>query len=186
METNKAITKITKMCKKARLASLLLFCFCIAAGAALIFAAATAFPDVRTAVKDPDGSVKIYSAAMNLSKYVQSLVLVVLYGAGLEICSNMFAGISENGTPFRNETADALKKISVIMVLSGILPGFIGGVCGLIIYLAAHTSESLRVIISNCAFTVGAVPLFIAIFLFVMTEVFRYGCLLQQESDETL
>ncbi|MBQ1538721.1 MAG: DUF2975 domain-containing protein [Ruminococcus sp.] len=185
METNMAINKITEKCKKARIASLILFCICIAAGAALIVSAVKAFPNVVTSINETDGSITVHTKALSLSRCVSGLVLCVLYGAGLMICSNMFAGISENGTPFRSGTADALKKISVIMLFSSILPGFLGGLTDIIICKAANSGESLRVIAAN-SMTVGIVPLFLAVFLLVMTEIFRYGCLLQQESDETL
>lgn len=186
METNNSINKIVGMCRKARAASLVLFCICLAAGACCIFSTATALPDLKQTVRSSTTATLDTSIFM-IQRCIAMTVLCILYAAGLYICSNMFAGITENGTPFRPATASALKKIALILAMSGVLPSFIGTVVSMIINPTPYTgSQGLRVFLSSSNLSVGIVPLFLALFVYIMAIVFSYGCLLQQESDETL
>ncbi len=183
MNTINSVSKIQSICQKARIGAIVLFCFCIVGVIGFGYSLLAVLRAPAELVQNGD-IVQKTSNAIAICQIIQKTMLFVIYGIALLICSNMFKGICDDQTPFRQRTVMALRNMSLLMVGSAVIPYFMG----FLYYLAAVPKEgfSLRLAIAHSGLQVAAVPLFLAVFLFVMTAVFKYGCILQQESDETL
>ena len=187
MDTNTTVKQLADLCKKGRIAAIVMFIFSLAAAAGFGISLVMTLSGVTDHPQtDGSGSVMIVSSVGAAARSLASLLKCLLYCAALLICANMFAGIIENQTPFRDITAAALKKTALLVFISAIVPSFLGCVMYLIFTPVPLVSLSMRELVAQSGLTVSLTPLFLSVFLFVMTAVFRYGCLLQQESDETL
>lgn len=106
------------------------------------------------------------------------------------VLGNMLSDISEDRTPFTFQNANRLRLLALILLLYTVLE-----------WLVAVTNTQFVLLMSNGAFKIGNIvssfssangttfnlfPLVIAAVFFALSYVFKYGVLLQQESDETL
>lgn len=92
---------------------------------------------------------------------------------------NIFKRIDENGIPFQKKNVNDLRRASFIMMSLSIVPAFfqVSFFMGLGIARSAALNEILNPKLSWLL--TGGIILCIA-------QIFRYGCYLQTESDETL
>lgn len=187
METNASVKAIANICKKVRIAAVVLFCFCIPAVAALAVKIISAARDMSLAPEELEKKGLTGSALSgDLSKGIARLLFFVICAAAFMICIRLFGRILADGTPFREGTASSLKKISLLLLVSAVVPSFVGFIFYALTLPVPLSELSYKTVIEESGLTVMLAPLFLSGFMFAMTAVFRYGCLLQQESDETL
>lgn len=92
----------------------------------------------------------------------------------LWIASLIFKDLSTGFTPFSEIEINRLRKIAGLLLIYALAPQ--------ILYSVLHT-----ILIPGYSFTFGLnMSFFFAIIFYCLTEIFRYGALLQKESDETL
>lgn len=186
MKTNETILKINNLCQKTRIVCIILFCISLSV---VVFCGVSMICDISHGTSEnirSDGSTEIISNASSASKAFAGLITYAIYGWILLVCANMFIGIKENETPFNKMTVNALNKVSILTFCSAVVPSFFGCLLFLIMNKIPLESLGFNYLIEQSGLTVELVPLFLSLFLFVITAVFKYGCILQQESDETL
>lgn len=89
------------------------------------------------------------------------------------VCVMLFKKMGFGGTPFSAAVVKHLSVVSVIFILDGIIPP-----AAKMIYLffAAETVQ----------FNSNRAALYIGIIMFFLTNIFRYGTMLQHEADDTV
>ena len=183
MNAINSVNKIQSVCKKARIGAVVLFCLCIVGIVVFGFGLVSVLQHPAESTQG-NPAVAMTSNAVAISQFIQKSALCVIYGISLLVCSSMFKGICDDRTPFRERTVKSLRVMSVLMLISSVAPYFLSFLYYLSVAPKLH--DTLRLAIAHSGLRVAAVPVFLSIFLFVMTAVFKYGCILQQESDETL
>lgn len=172
MDTNRTTDKITELSKKASIASILM---------AIAAISVTVLRCVSIAALEKSHEPEYYIGIGNiLTSIIQNLIYVAMF----MICKSLFDGIVKQGTPFRTETVSRLKLISLLLAVSSAVPSFISYICYMII--TPSDLFDLRSSLTNGVLKVNLNYIFAALLFFVLTVIFRYGCQLQQESDETL
>lgn len=114
------------------------------------------------------------SAAADTASYLGMMGDTVMMCALLAVAAVMFAGIAKSGTPFSVSSVKLLRVIAVILMLSAAV-----GPCAEAIALMVM-GETVT------AFSLNSGVLFLGVILLLLVQIFSYGTLLQQESDETL
>lgn len=92
----------------------------------------------------------------------------------------LFKGIDEEGAPFQARHVARVHRAGVLMMLRGVVPHLAEGIVLMIFGMWGGTvfgSEALRS---------GGLWIFTGSVLLCLAQIFRYGCALQTESDETL
>lgn len=85
----------------------------------------------------------------------------------------MFADIAKSGTPFSDRSIILLRVIAVILMLSSVISPAVRAI------VLASLGETVT-------FTTNRGALFLGILVLLLVQIFSYGRLLQQESDETI
>lgn len=85
----------------------------------------------------------------------------------------MFADIAKSGTPFSSKSVLLLRVIAVILMLSSVISPAVRAI------VLASLGETVT-------FTTTRGALFLGILVLLLVQIFSYGRLLQQESDETI
>lgn len=98
--------------------------------------------------------------------------------------------ISENRTPFTMQNAKRLLLLSGALLLYAVLEALLGCIDSQFIFMAGNNSievgNFIRDFSSNSGTMLNLFPLLMSAMFFALSYVFKYGVLLQQESDETL
>jgi len=87
----------------------------------------------------------------------------------------LFDNIHKNNTPFTDDNAKYLQRIAVLMIVSTIILPIIDGVMQRVVNVEYYSQLGF-----------GGFPILVALLLFFLSLVFKYGATLQKESDETL
>lgn len=187
-DMNNAVQRIYKSSGAARAFSMALGMLLIAVG---VIALSGAFIFDRLE-NDPQDTLSFASKYADMKKedMIISFETTVSNLSALLIKSFIFAGIMFtaakffkqtrlNGTPFFDKCADKLNAIAVMLISASVLPN-----------LAAFAVMSLRRSFDlGCTFerdfVDGDIAL-VGVVIFFLAQVFRYGCILQKQSDETL
>lgn len=102
----------------------------------------------------------------------------------------MLSDISQNRTPFTLINAKRLLILALILLLYAILETLLASVDSQFILSVNDNSievgNFVRDITSDSGTTLNLFPLLMSAMFFALSYVFKYGVLLQQESDETL
>lgn len=102
----------------------------------------------------------------------------------------MLGDISQDRTPFTLQNARRLLFLALILLLYAALEALLASVDSQFILLVDNNSievgNFIRDLASNSGTTLNLFPLLMAAMFFALSYVFKYGVLLQQESDETL
>lgn len=98
------------------------------------------------------------------------LIMVILFIAG-----GIFKDISKDYTPFVAKHMKRLKRISLLIAGIAIIPGFVE------IAMIQMVTPAARVNVSFELFYI-----LVAVVFFCLAQIFDYGRMLQQQSDETL
>lgn len=102
----------------------------------------------------------------------------------------MLGDISEGRTPFTLQNAKRLLFLALILLLYAVLEMLLATVDSqFILSVGEHSIEVgsfIRDLASNSGTTLNLFPLLMSAMFFALSYVFKYGVLLQQESDETL
>ncbi|MCG7406578.1 hypothetical protein MH117_04045 [Paenibacillus sp. ACRRX] len=120
-------------------------------------------------IADYSKSELIVQLCVNVSK--QSIMIVMLFLAGA-----IFKDISREYTPFAAKHTKRLKAISKWMVLLAIIPA---SVEMLMLQILAPTVK-----VYDVSFELSFI--LVAVVFFCLAQIFEYGGVLQQQSDETL
>ena len=86
----------------------------------------------------------------------------------------MFRKISVSGKPFSAESVKLLRVIALVFMIGAVLSSAVTAVA-----LAVTNAEEISVSLDAGAIFLGAL-------LLILAQIFKYGTILQQESDETL
>ena len=121
-------------------------------------------------------------------------VLYALYSANScllpFVLGKMLSDISQNRTPFTLINAKRLLALALILLLYAILETLLASVDSQFILSVNDNSievgNFMRDITSDSGTTLNLFPLLMSAMFFALSYVFKYGVLLQQESDETL
>ncbi|WP_268624993.1 DUF2975 domain-containing protein [Paenibacillus alvei] len=98
------------------------------------------------------------------------IIMVILFIAG-----RIFKDISKDYTPFVAKHMKRLKRISLLIASMAIIPGFVE------IAMIQMVTPAARVNVSFELFYI-----LVAVVFFCLAQIFDYGRMLQQQSDETL
>ena len=111
---------------------------------------------------------------------ILDILIMVLNFVIFIICGLIFRGIIVDKTPFRKKTADRLKTLSILFIISA----FFSCACTVMNFIFfPDYIEGYSVFRSGVS---DIQHIFYAIVFFLITLICRYGCQLQIESDETL
>ena len=106
------------------------------------------------------------------------------------ILSKILESISDDRTPFTIKNANRLLWLALIMLLYDLLGELLNIVDTQFLLQIGDSSIMVGTFVrdysSNAGTTIDIFPLVIAAVFFALSYVFKYGVLLQQESDETL
>lgn len=106
------------------------------------------------------------------------------------ILSRMLGDISEDRTPFTFQNANRLLFLALVLLLYSVLEALLASVDSHFVFIAGNASIEIggfmRDFASNSGTTLNLFPLLMSAMFFALSYVFKYGVLLQQESDETL
>lgn len=102
------------------------------------------------------------------------LIIFILYEV-----SRITKNIINFETPFVSQNAICLKKCSVLTILYSLLPNMIGSIAAKLSLSAFGKSGDI-----NIYYCEGSI--FLAIIIFFISAIFKYGCELQEEVDEIL
>lgn len=106
------------------------------------------------------------------------------------VLGRMLGDISEGRTPFTLQNAKRLLFLALILLLYALLEMLLVTVDSqFILSVGEHSIEVgsfIRDLASNSGTTLNLFPLLMSAMFFALSYVFKYGVLLQQESDETL
>lgn len=98
------------------------------------------------------------------------LIMVILFIAG-----GIFKDISKDYTPFVSKHMKRLKRISLLIAGMAIIPGFVEIAMIQMVTPAAMVNVSFELFY-----------ILVAVVFFCLAQIFDYGRMLQQQSDETL
>lgn len=114
---------------------------------------------------------KLFSIASNFTVLLgYGLLMVIIY-----FIKEILNSIRYNHTPFTIVNANRLKYIGIFTILKTILPNTLA-----FIYI------NKAITCGNCNFFTGFSFIFIGMLVLVLSRIFKYGCQLQEDIDETL
>lgn len=106
------------------------------------------------------------------------------------ILGRMLGDISENRTPFTLTNANRLLLLAVTLLLYTLLEALLASVDSQFVLSLNNSSIEIGNLVSSFSSesgtTLNLFPLLMSAMFFALSYVFKYGVLLQQESDETL
>ncbi len=121
----------------------------------------------------------IISFETTISSLTAVLIKCFIFASLMLTASKFFKQTRLNGTPFFDGCENKLNSIAVMLISASVLPN-----------LAAFAVMSLRRAFDlGCTFERSFVDgdiAFVGVVVFFLAQVFRYGCILQKQSDETL
>ena len=183
MEENVFTRRIVSVSKKASIFSAVML---VAMLAFVVFAV------VETVIVK-DGTVhRVFSdfssitepEALGIQRVLSTILSMMMYVCIFWVCGLTFRGIVADKTPFRKSTADRLKILSILIFLAAIVPGVLSSLVYLVLLNGnIDVNKMVMLGVNSLGFVKN---LFVSIAFFVLTLIFRYGCQLQNESDETL
>lgn len=94
------------------------------------------------------------------------------------LCVSLFGAMQSGSTPFTMENARCIRKIAVVMIVAAVVPPIVGSGVGM-------TVSELCGEAFSASFEAGFSLLTVLVF-FAISIVFKYGCQLQEQVDETL
>lgn len=98
--------------------------------------------------------------------------------------------ISKNRTPFTLQNANRLLLLALVLLLYAVFEALLTSVDSQFVMSLGSNSIEVgilsRDLASNSGTTLNLFPLLMSAMFFALSYVFKYGVLLQQESDETL
>lgn len=160
---------------------------------ALIFLPASGFDNIMHNIKNEKlnwlygiSFLSVHGLPISIEKvlYPKSLSLItnfialIKYGFLMLIIyyiKNILNSIQYNHTPFILDNADRLKYIGIITIIKSILPNII-----------AFYSINMAVKYGDTNFFRGFSFIFVGMLILIFAHIFRYGCQLQKDIDETL
>ncbi len=135
-------------------------------------------PETTITVETANGG-SVRNLADMLSMMAFSLTATIF---SLVVCSKLqklFANMRDQETPFTMENAEIFKSIAIIMLVGAVVPTVVAVIVG---YGAVAIDRSLSFNVGyDMNFSIMSV-----LICFVMSVVFKYGCELQTQVDETL
>ena len=180
-----------KIAKTSKVISTLLFIGCVLTGIAIIIficvLGATFLPGASTGnnsfVLQLQANMipPIIRGVGLLSLSVQQMRIIISFGivqcglmlAMLYTLRSIFAGISEDDTPFEKKHVKRIKWVALFTLLMSVASDIFNG----IVYIFIFGGESWSITVE--------LPM-VAVAIYCIALVFDYGCQLQQQSDETL
>lgn len=106
------------------------------------------------------------------------------------ILGRMLGDISRNRTPFTLRNANRLLLLALVLLLYAIFEALTGSLDSQFVLSAGNHSievgNFVRDYASKSGTSLNLFPLLMSAMFFALSYVFKYGVLLQQESDETL
>lgn len=106
------------------------------------------------------------------------------------VLNRMLDDISKGRTPFTMQNANRLALLAIILLLCTVFEALLTTVDShFVLSLGEHSVEVgnfVRSFSSDSGTTLNLFPLLMSAMFFALSYVFKYGVLLQQESDETL
>ena len=106
------------------------------------------------------------------------------------VFGRMLGDISEDRTPFTLQNANRLLFLALVLLMYAVLEVLLATADSqFILSVGTHSIEIgnfMRDFASNSGTTLNLFPLLMSAMFFALSYVFKYGVLLQQESDETL
>lgn len=106
------------------------------------------------------------------------------------VFGKMLNDISENRTPFTFKNSNRLLFLAVVLLMYAVFEALLASVDSQFVLIAGNDSievgNFIRDFASNSGTTLNLFPLLMSAMFFALSYVFKYGVLLQQESDETL
>lgn len=153
------------------------------AGLGIIIQLATSDLDPTTAA----GSVTIHWVPIDTSGFTvpdfygelsYDIASMAFFISVCSISMRLFKNMRDNYTPFTMENAELFKKLAIIMIVASIVPPIIGQSIG-------SSVASMMDVAYEGSYGSGF-SLIAVLIMFFISVVFRYGCQLQQEVDETL
>ena len=133
----------------------------------------------------PDKWLVLLQAAITL---VLSAVFVLVARVGVRAIRNILLSVME-GKPFDHAVSGNLHKLGVLSIVLGLIGNLISLVEVLFATFVLGVPEVLvseKIIHVGVNYTMDISFLIISAVLFLLSYIFRYGCELQQLSDETL
>lgn len=117
-----------------------------------------------------DGDVAQFRALMIFTMLSGGIMTVILF-----VTSSIFKDISREGTPFTKKNSNKIRTISLLLIANEIIIPPLRLLVLMIFVPAVEATSSINlgIIVATAVF-------------FCLALIFEYGCLLQQESDETL
>lgn len=129
-------------------------------------------------VSKEDGIPNTIPAIGSVLAYVLTVGIIMLFI--LILVEQLFKRIKDSYTPFELKNALIIRRISVFVILYSIIPSLVGMITGM-------TLDNTYQLDSHFFLTGdGGSTLFIALIFFCFAEIFKYGCEIQQQVDETL
>lgn len=177
----KSLSRVSKICKilslLCKLAFFILALWCIAVLALMCFSLS---------------QTNFNGEILPLALAVPFLFILYSLNACLIpfIFGKMLSDISEDRTPFTLRNANRLLFLALILLMYAIFEALLASVDSQFVLIAGNDSievgNFIRDFASNSGTTLNLFPLLMSAMFFALSYVFKYGVLLQQESDETL
>lgn len=108
-----------------------------------------------------------------IAGFTNGIAQFLIYSACAFLAAGIFKRISEDGMPFKEENTKSLKIIGILIIVSSVVPSFLGQIAGV---LAAPVTEVMTRVNIDSAM-IGAL-------FFMIATIFSYGAKLQQENDD--
>lgn len=124
---------------------------------------------IAAALKYPE---KLAEKLPKLFSNITSCVIFIIAAMNVR---GIFGGILKDGTPFRQSVVRKLRTVGGLFIITCIAPEFVGGVA----QVAVTNGRAFHL-------SVETQPILIGAFILILAQIFSYGALLQQESDETV
>lgn len=124
-----------------------------------------------------------YEPGLIRAKMIGEISCMVVAGIFIIFILFKISGITDNiikaGTPFVRQNAIFLKQCSILTILYSLLPNMFGSIASRAVLMSYGISGEIN--ITSCE---GS--LFLAIVIYFISQIFKYGCELQNEMDEII
>ena len=178
---SEALNKLTKVSRfVGSVTTVLMVALTVAMIVAVVAIIAVALnPDIVNSVIEYAGNTinidDIDTTAAAAILLATVLVLMPLMIAIMYFVRRMFNNIHENNTPFTDDNAKCLVNIALLTVA-----------CTIAAPILDYALQTVIDTASYQAYSFSAFPLLVALLLYFLSLVFKYGAELQKESNETL
>lgn len=181
-KTDMAIEKIRRSSRAAAFLTKILFIVMIAIMMLLIISAiAMNVSETPYAETEENGKTIVVTTYGATAQCIEGILDCVIFGAIMFVANKIFTDILKEGTPFRNQIVSRLRIIAILLIAYAVVPNFLGCMISSLLtpggFLDNIRAENL---------SVSAGKVFFAMMFFLLMNIFSYGCLLQDESDELL